>query len=103
MVAVASLSARRKLEKGASRPPIVPLFIVGFVAAVLVRTVLPIPDAALAIADTLQSVVLAAALFAIGASLRLERLIRSGPRALAAAALSWLVILALALLLVRLT
>jgi len=103
MVAVASFSARRKLEKGESRPPIVPLFIVGFVAAVLARTVLPIPDAALAIADTLQSVLLAAALFAIGASLRLERLIRSGPRALAAAALSWLIILALALLLVRLT
>jgi len=103
MVAVASVSARRKLEQGAPRPSIVPLFIVGFVAAVLVRTFVPIPDAALAIADTLQSILLAAALFAIGASLRLERLIRSGPRALAAAALSWLVILALALLLVRLT
>lgn len=103
MVAIASISARSKLEKGAPRPAIVPLFIVGFIAAVLARTFLPIPDAALAIADILQSVLLAAALFAIGASLRLERLVRSGPRALAAAGISWLIILGLALLLVRLT
>ena len=103
MVAVASISARRKLDQGAARPPIVPLFIVGFIAAVLARTFLPIPDAALAIADMLQSVLLAAALFAIGASLRLERLVKSGPRALAAAAVSWVVILGLALLLVKLT
>ena len=103
MVAVASISARHKLDQGAARTPIVPLFIVGFIAAVLARTFLPIPDAALAIADTLQSVLLAAALFAIGASLRLERLVKSGPRALAAAAVSWVVILGLALLLVKLT
>lgn len=103
MVAVASISARRTLPVGAARPPIVPLFIVGFVAAVLARTFLPIPDAALQVADVLQSILLAAALFAIGASLRLEKLARSGPRALAAAALSWLVILGLALVLVKLT
>ena len=103
MVAIASISARRNLPVGAPRPAIVPLFIVGFVAAVLARTFLPIPDAALQIADALQSIVLAAALFAIGASLRLEKLARSGPRALVAAAVSWVVILGLALLLVKLT
>lgn len=103
MVAIASISARRNLPAGARRPAIVPLFIVGFVAAVLARTFLPIPDAALQIADTLQSILLAAALFAIGASLRLEKLARSGPRALAVAAVSWVVILGLALLLVKLT
>ena len=103
LAAIASVSARRKLEQGAPRPPIVPLFIVGFLAAVLARTFLLIPDAALAITDTLQSILLAAALFAIGASLRLEQLAKSGPRALAAAAISWFIILALALLLITLT
>jgi uncharacterized integral membrane protein (TIGR00698 family) len=103
MVAVTSVSTRRRMaaepgESGAtSRPPIVPLFILGFVVLVLVRTFLPVPDAALAIADIVQSALLAAALFAIGASLRLERLLRSGPRALLAGALSWIAILALAL------
>jgi len=109
MVAVTSIGTRRiaaaeaAAGAGASpagrsaRPAIVPLFIVGFVALVLVRTFLPIPDAVLPIAATVQSALLAAALFAIGASLRLERLLRSGPRALLAGALSWTAILAMAL------
>lgn len=106
MVAITSISTRRRLAAlpasatggtSTSRPPIVPLFILGFVALVLVRTFVPIPDAVLTIADIVQSSLLAAALFAIGASLRLERLARSGPRALLAGALSWMVILGLAL------
>lgn len=119
MVAITSVSTRRAVgaargvrsvrESGVGidsepavthRPPIVPLFILGFLAMVLIRTFVPgIPDAVLAAADLVQSALLAAALFAIGASLRLERLIRSGPRALLAGALSWIVILGLGLLL----
>jgi uncharacterized integral membrane protein (TIGR00698 family) len=98
MVAITSLVQRRRATAtGGARPPIVPLFIVGFVALVLVRTFVPVPDAVLAVADIVQSALLATALFAIGASLRLEQLVRSGARALAAGALSWLVILGLAL------
>jgi uncharacterized integral membrane protein (TIGR00698 family) len=112
MVAITSLATRRRMsaaevpraaEPGSGeaqtspRPAVVPLFIVGFVALVLVRTVIPFPDAAITIAAIVQSALLAAALFAIGASLRLERLLRSGPRALLAGALSWTAILAMAL------
>jgi len=112
MVAITSISTRRRVaaaegsrrgESGsgagfsAQRPAIVPLFIVGFLALVLARTFLPLPDAALTIAAIVQSALLAAALFAIGASLRLERLLSSGPRALLAGALSWIAILAMAL------
>ena len=105
MVAITSISTRRRAQGDVTRarPPIVPLFIVGFLALVLVRTFLPVPDAVLAAADILQSALLAAALFAIGASLRLERLVRSGPRALAAGAISWGVILGLGLLLALFT
>ena len=99
MVAVTSVATRRRTAAAPAgpRPAIVPLFILGFIALVLVRTFIPLPDAALAIAATVQSALLAAALFAIGASLRLERLLRSGPRALLAGALSWTAILAMAL------
>ena len=106
MVAVASIATRRRSavsESGSgqtpgARPPIVPLFIVGFVALVLVRTFWSgIPDEVLGAADIVQSVLLAAALTAIGASLRLERIAQSGLRSLAAGALSWVVILGLAL------
>ena len=104
MVAITSISTRRRMAAmppaepaSRPRPPIVPLFIIGFVALVLARTLIPLPDAAITIAATVQSALLAAALFAIGASLRLERLLRSGPRALLAGALSWIAILVLAL------
>jgi uncharacterized membrane protein YadS len=103
MVAIASIQTRRRgSHTSSSRPAIVPLFIVGFVAAVLARSFLPVPDAVLAIADLVQSALLACALFGIGASLRLEQLARSGVRALAAGLVAWVVILALALTLIYL-
>ncbi len=106
MVAIAAVATRRTAtrtgESAGKLPPVVPLFIVGFVAMVLVRTFLPVPDVVLAVADVVQSALLAAALTAIGAGLRLERLVRSGPRALAVGALSWVAILGLALLAVYL-
>ncbi len=109
MVAITSIGTRRRVAAAgtdageAKRPPIVPLFIIGFVALVLVRTFVPLPDAVIATASTVQSALLAAALFAIGASLRLERLVSSGPRALLAGALSWIAILGLGLAVAVLT
>jgi uncharacterized integral membrane protein (TIGR00698 family) len=109
MIAIASIQTRRRdaaldassdsssPDSPSTRPPIVPLFILGFLSAVLVRSFLPLPDAALATADILQSALLATALFGIGASLRLEQLARSGVRAVAAGFVSWMAILALAL------
>ena len=114
MVAIASIQTRRRdgaadvsldASSGASakRPPIVPLFILGFIAAVLVRSLIPLPDALLASADVVQSALLATALFGIGASLRLEQLARSGLRALAAGLVSWVAILGLGLAVVFLS
>jgi uncharacterized integral membrane protein (TIGR00698 family) len=100
--AAGSAPAEARADAGAAMPPrplppVVPLFIVGFVALMLVRTFVPVPEAVLGVADLVQSALLAAALFGIGAGLRLERLVRTGGRALAAGALSWVVILGLAL------
>ena len=101
MVAIAAIGQRRTARRAGERsgrlPPVVPLFIVGFVALVAARTVLPLPGWLLDAADVAQSALLATALAAIGAGLRLERLARSGARSLAAGALAWLVILALGL------
>jgi len=122
MVAIASIQTRRRdmardagfdaaqdpADDAASqaslrRPPIVPLFIIGFLAAVLLRSLVPLPEAALASADILQSALLATALFGIGASLRLERLGRSGLRAIGAGLVSWIAILCLGLAVVFLS
>ncbi len=81
----------------AKRPPIVPLFIAGFVGAVLLRTLLPVPDAVLGAADTLQTILLATALFALGSNIRFRALARTGWRALIVGLTSWLLIALLSL------
>ena len=90
-------------QASSPRPPIVPLFIVGFLAAVLLRSLVPLPESVLRSADILQSALLATALFGIGASLRLEQLARSGLRAIGAGLVSWIAILCLGLAVVLLS
>ena len=97
MVAITSIATRRRGTAAGARPAIVPLFILGFLALVLVRTFVPLPEFVLDAANILQSILLAMALFAIGASLRLEQLARSGVRALGAGLVSWMVLLGLGL------
>jgi uncharacterized integral membrane protein (TIGR00698 family) len=104
MVAGISLATRRAAAQPAparaapaTQPPVVPLFVVGFVMLVLVRSLLSVPEVLLDAADLVQTVFIAMALFAIGAALRLETLARSGLRSLAAGLLSWTLILALGL------
>ena len=79
-----------------TRPPIVPLFVAGFIVAMLVRTLVPLPVAVLETADLLQTALLAMALFALGAAVNLGTLLRTGGRALAVGLLSWTLIAALA-------
>lgn len=95
MVAITGLVVKREGE--GKRPALVPLFLVGFIASVLARTFIPIPDAALQFADTAQLVVLGMALFGLGAAIRVGRLVRTGARPLAVAAISWIAIAALSL------
>jgi uncharacterized integral membrane protein (TIGR00698 family) len=87
----------------AARPPIVPLFVVGFVAAVLARTlVLPlvpagVADGVLSVADAAQTVLFSLALFALGSNIRFASLARTGWRALIVGLASWALIAVLSL------
>lgn len=97
MVAItAAVERRRATDASGPRPPIVPLFVAGFIAAVLLRSFVPLPDAVLEGADVLQTVLLAMALFALGASVRVSELARTGWRALVVGLASWALIAALA-------
>lgn len=99
MVAITSLAIRRRASvavAGGSQPPIVPLFVAGFIAAMLLRTFVDVPDAVLETADVAQTALLAMALFGLGAAVRLGSLLRTGWRALVVALLSWAIIAALA-------
>ena len=104
MVALAGVVERRRgvVETGATLPPIVPVFVAGFVVAMLVRTFVPLPDWALTGADIVQTALLAIALFGLGTAVRLRTLVTTGWRAASVGLLAWALIAALALAAVRL-
>lgn len=83
-------------EKPAKRPPIVPLFVAGFLLAVLIRSFVPLPESALSIADTAQTALLAMALFGLGTGVRVRELVGTGWRSLLVGLASWLFIAVLA-------
>lgn len=82
---------------GASLPPVVPLFILGFVGAMLVRSVSALPPGALELAQLVQTFMLAAAMFALGVGVHLRSLLRVGHRPVLLGLLATGVILAVSL------
>lgn len=100
MVSVAAVVVRRRAGSAAvsaKRPPVLPLFVAGFLAAVLIRTLVDVPEPILEGADVVQTALLAMALFGLGTAVRLKELVQTGWRALIVGLLSWLVIAVLAL------
>lgn len=78
VVAVVSAGRRMRSDGPATggRPPLVPLFVLGFLACALLRTVGLVPEVLLAPIAQVQTAALAAALFGMGASVRLGSLLR---------------------------
>ncbi|MFE4543994.1 YeiH family protein [Arthrobacter sp. NPDC056727] len=79
------------------RPPVVPLFVVGFIAMVALRSSGWLSAGWLEAAAGLQDVLLGAALFGLGSAVRIRTLLHTGARALLAALAAWLLIAVLGL------
>lgn len=62
------------------RPPIMPLFVAGFIAMVAIRSLGIVPPAVVGAASVAQSVLLAAAMFALGAGVKISMFRRIGPK-----------------------
>lgn len=93
VAAVLSWQRRRSGELlGAKRPPIVPLFVVGFLLMVMLRSAVPVPTEVLGAASWVQSFLLTTAMLALGAGVRLGALLRRGGRTVALAACSTAVV-----------
>ncbi len=89
MIALLVASQRRGAPAAAPRaeaaprrsgPPLVPLFVVGFLVAVAIRSTGLVPDAVLAVAKPAQTLCLAAAMFALGTGVRIALLRQVGGR-----------------------
>ncbi|KAM9867107.1 hypothetical protein ACIFOC_00022 [Leucobacter aridicollis] len=77
-------------------PPIVPPFIIGFLAMVLLRSFAPLPDGVLATGQLLQTVLLSAAMFGLGCGVRVKSLVQVGFRPFVLAALATVLVAAIA-------
>jgi uncharacterized integral membrane protein (TIGR00698 family) len=80
LVTVAGLRARTQRAHEGRRATPVPLFVAGFLAAVVVRSLGVLPTAVLSFAATVVNVLFAAALFAMGTAVDLRELVRTGRR-----------------------
>ena len=83
---------REGADVQARRPPLVPLFVVGFLVMVAARTTGWLPAGVLDAANTAQELLLAAALFGLGSAVHLPTLARTGGRVAALGLCSWVVI-----------
>ncbi|MDR7304247.1 YeiH family protein [Haloactinomyces albus] len=81
VTAVSLMQRRTSAAIGGRRPPVMPLFVAGFLAAVLLRSSGILPETVLAVAEQVTTVLLTGALFGLGSSVRIRALIRTGPRA----------------------
>jgi uncharacterized membrane protein YadS len=84
-------------DDGRARPPVLPLFVVGFLLAVAVRSTGVLSDRLLTHASVLTTVLLAAAMVGLGAQVHVGRLLRTGARPLALGAVSTVVALGVSL------
>jgi uncharacterized integral membrane protein (TIGR00698 family) len=66
--------------RGGKRPPLVPLFVIGFVGCVAISSLGTIPEPVTETLQSVQMVLLATAMFALGLSVHVPSLIRIGGR-----------------------
>lgn len=96
-VGVARRRAGGPSAAGRRRAPLVPLFVVGFLAAVLVRSAGLVPDVVLPAVKPVTTLLLGAAMVALGSQIRVDRLIRTGARPLALGGVATVVALGVSL------
>ncbi len=88
MVAGTSMARRRRGSASGRRPPIVPLFVAGFLAMVALRSTGEVPDWCVTAAKVAGTLLFAAALFGLGSAVRIGDLLRTGRRGLLLGGLS---------------
>lgn len=94
-----ALRRRRRASSGAARPdaaagrtPLLPLFVVGFLVMIAVRSTGVLPAGVLDGAERLQQLLLAMAMVGLGSMVNLRALARTGPRVAAVGLVSWTLI-----------
>src|SRR5699024_9186999 len=80
-------------EPGAAKPPIVPLFVAGFIVAMLIRTAGFLPEGFLGAMEIAQTILLAAAMFGLGLGVHIRSLFKVGAKPVVLGVISTAIIL----------
>ncbi|MEU3330861.1 YeiH family protein [Glutamicibacter creatinolyticus] len=98
VVAVLSVRQRRRgnLNPEAKRPSIVPLFIIGFLAMILIRSFCNLPQGVIDAGSMIQTALLSAAMFGLGCGVKIRNLTNVGVRPFILAAISTLIVAGIA-------
>lgn len=92
VTAVIALRSRRDAGEGGKRPPVLPVFLLGFLAMVAIRSTGVLPQGVLNAASEAKDLLFAAALFGLGTAVRIRPMLRTGRRALLLGLTSWVLI-----------
>ena len=94
LVALVAVRARRRTPEPVDerRPPIVPLFVGGFLVAILVRSSGVLSDELLDASATVEKILLTGALTALGMGVDVRRLRRLGGRPLVLGMIAWVLV-----------
>ncbi|MGI8881790.1 MAG: YeiH family protein [Jatrophihabitans sp.] len=102
LVTGVAMSRRRQSAGTAHRPPVMPLFVLGFLIAVAIASTGLVPSGWLHLAKMVQGALLVAALVGLGTGIHLPTLRRTGGRAVLLGLVSWLLVATVAYAGVRL-
>lgn len=98
IIAGVTISMNRRGDVTAGeRPPVVPLFVLGFVGTMLIRSTGVLPEGVLAAAQVTQTLLLAVAMFALGLGVHVKSLLKVGGRPVLLGLLSTVVIMTVSL------
>ena len=107
LVASVAMARRRRapatVDEQGARPPLVPLFVLGFLAMIALRSTGILSAGQVNVSQDAANLLMAAGLFALGTGVDVPKLARTGGRALALGLVSWLLIATAAYIGVRLT
>lgn len=92
LIAIVGVAEHRRSDvPRIEKPPLLPLFVVGFLAAVVIRTFVPLPDGVLTALEFAANLLLAAAMLGLGFGVDVRRMIATGWRPLVLGGLSTIV------------
>ena len=97
------LAAQGQANEGSAKVPLIPFFVLGFIAVAIIQNVFDIPEALHDATVLISKVLLGAGLVALGSGVRWKSIRAIGPRPMLMGMIAWVIVAGVALVAVRIT